>query len=127
MENAKINKWKCVDGDDIVTINDSKITINNTTSNQKSIKYNERINIKDKEVKQLKITFEGSFKNAGGYLLINDGIKIPFNSTSIMDVLIPTYLDMVIVVPAESSITFSDIKIEYLKEKDTLVNNVSLE
>jgi len=127
MENAKINKWKCVDGDDIVTINDSKITINNTTSNQKSIKYNERINIKDKEVKQLKITFEGSFKNAGGYLLINDGIKIPFNSTSIMDVLIPTYLDMVIVVPAESSITFSDIKIEYLKEKDTLVNNVSTE
>ncbi|MBQ3409051.1 MAG: glycosyltransferase [Clostridia bacterium] len=127
MENKKIDKWKCVQGDDIVTVNDSKITINNSTANQRNIKYYKRINITDKEVKQLKITFEGSFENAGGYLLINESIKMPFNSTSIMDVEVPTYLDMEIVVPAESSITFTDVEIEYLTEKNTLVDNVSTE
>lgn len=127
MENERTGKWNCIQGDDIVTVNDSKITINNSTANQKNIKYYKRINITDKEVKQLKITFEGSFKNAGGYLLINESIKMPFNSTSIMDIEVPTYLDMEIVVPAESSITFTDVGIEYLKEKNTLVDNVSTE
>ena len=61
MESEKIDKWKCLQEDGIVTASGSKITIKNPTANQKNIKYYKRINISDKDVKQLKISFEGSF------------------------------------------------------------------
>lgn len=127
MKEEKINITDWVSGNDSSIVNsyNSKILIKNETSNQKVIKYCKRINIGDKEIKQLKVTFKGDFENAGGYLLINQRIKIPFNSTSIMEVEIPTYLDLEIIISAESSITFDGVEIVYLYEKENLIDNVS--
>jgi len=113
---------------DIIKYNDNKITIKNDTSTKVEVRYSQKVMIEDKLAKKLKIDFYGDFKNAGGYLIINDEITtIPFNSSSVMEIKYPTFMDIKIIVSAESSITFEDIKIIPLEEEISLIDNISTE
>ena len=126
-EEIILKKENWIKKDEFIKNENDKITINNTSSTKIEISYSQKVYIEDTSIKQLKIDFEGEFKNAGGYLVINEGITFPFNSTSIMEVKPPIYLDIKIIVSAESMIAFEDIKIETIKEEKLLVNEVEKE
>ena len=101
------------------------LTFSNTSDSQKEVKYTEKIVIKDKSIKQLKINFSGEYTNAGGYLVINEDSTFPFNSTSVFDITSPTYIEIKIVVAAKSSITFKDVDLETITDRIELVDKVS--
>ena len=123
----KKDKWK-LNGIEIPTKVDSeKITINNTTSEKVKIEYSERIVVKDKKVKQIRIEFNGDFENAGGYLVINDEKTIPFNSTALINIKSYKQFEIKVIVSAESKISFEDIKLQPIYKKQTLMNEVSKE
>ena len=124
-EILKKEKWKTEEIEQMIKLDNEKITIDNISTEKKDIKYYKPIYIEDSNIKQIKINFFGEFTNAGGYLIINNGINIPFNSSSLMEVKPPVYLNIRLIVSAESSLSFGDIEIEPIYEKQTLINDVS--
>ena len=121
----KKDKWKIENSRDIAKVENNKITINNKTSQKLEIEYYKKIIIKDRNIKQLEIDFRGEYENAGGYLSLNDGIKIPFNSTSIMNIKPPLELNIKVVLSAESILSFGDIELKPLYEEKSLIPQIS--
>ena len=123
----KKENWNLEKIIDLKNEKDGKIVINNTSSKKIEFKYKSKIKIREKGIEQIRIDFEGEFSNAGGYMIINDDIKIPFNSSTLMEVKIPVDLEIKIIVFAESMISFGDIIINTQIEKSSLLENVSNE
>ena len=124
---VKKDKWKIKGLNEIAKVENNNITINNKTSEKLEIEYGEKIVIKDKKVKQIKVDFSGEYKNAGGYLVFNDGITFPFNSTSIIDIKPPVELNIKVVLSAESMLSFGNIELKTLYEEENLTKSVSQE
>ena len=106
---------------------DERLIIDNTSNKKIKLKYKHKIKIKDKELTHIKIDFKGDFTNAGGYMIINDNINIPFNSSNSMEIEVPLDLEIKIVVSAESMISFGDINICTMSKEESLLDRVSTE
>ena len=119
--------WKTDGLEQMIKSTNEKITVDNISTEKKEIKYCKQICINDENIKKIKIDFYGEFKNAGGYLILNEGINVPFNSSALMEVKSPIYLNIKLVVSAESLISFGDIEIEPLYDNETLTDKISEE
>ena len=80
---------------------DEKLVISNTSSKKLEVNYKHKIKINEKNIKQIRIDFGGKFSNAGGYMVLNDNINIPFNSSTLMEIKPPVDLNIKIIVSAE--------------------------
>lgn len=115
------NKWNLNRISNMVTDNGDNTIINNSTNQKLQIEYREKIVVKDKAVKSLKLRFFGHVENAGGCLYINGDHSVPINSEIEMEIVPPINLTLTIVISSLSSITLSDLKIELFEEKPNSV------
>lgn len=119
--------WNIEEIKEFVKKEDDRLIINNTSSKKIELKYNHKIKIRNKELKCIKLDFNGSFTNAGGYMIINDTINIPFNSSTSMEIKAPLDMDIKIIISAESMISFTDIIICMVQQEESLIDNISNE
>lgn len=118
-EIIKFSDWDDNQHKKLITIEDNKIIIDN--SSQESITIESLKNIKvDKTVYNCYIKFDGTLTNSGGYLNINNLYKIPINGESKIPIKDIDKLNFSVIVSANSRLEYSDIIIEFNSDIDLI-------
>lgn len=117
--------WKLInENKGIIKCSNEKIIIDNPTSEKIEVLFSKELFLQEKNSNKIKVKFYGQYKNSGAYLVVNDCMNIPFNSTSIIDLNGTKKISLKIIVSAESLIEFKRVEIESVKSSDTLVDKV---
>lgn len=113
-----VNDWEIDSLNVIAEYKDDKLRIINNNATSISFKCKKNLHFKEVIDGKLLVKFNGECCNSGGYLILNNNIKLPMNSESSIYVKFPSIISLNLVVAAESEITISNIDFEFYESYD---------
>lgn len=113
-----VNDWEIDSLNVVAEYKDDKLRIINNNATSISFKCKKNLHFKEVIDGKLLVKFNGECCNSGGYLILNNNIKLPMNSESSIYVKFPSIISLNLVVAAESEITISNIDFEFYESYD---------
>lgn len=113
-----VNDWEIDSLNVVAEYNDDKLRIINNNATSISFRCKKNLHFKEVIDGKLLVKFNGECCNSGGYLILNNNIKLPINSESSIYVKFPSIISLDLVVAAESEITISNIDFEFYESCD---------
>ena len=120
-----VNDWEIDSLNVVAEYNDDKLRIINNNATSISFRCKKNLHFKEVIDGKLLVKFNGECCNSGGYLILNNNIKLPINSESSIYVKFPSIISLDLVVAAESEITISNIDFEFYESYD-LVDKIDI-
>ena len=113
-----VNDWEIDSLNVVAEYKDDNLRIINNNATSISFKCKKNLRFKEVIDGKLLVKFNGECCNSGGYLILNNNIKLPINSESSIYVKFPSIISLDLVVAAESEITISNIDFEFYESCD---------
>lgn len=113
-----VNDWEINSLNVVAEYNDDKLRIINNNATSISFRCKKNLHFKEVIDGKLLVKFNGECCNSGGYLILNNNIKLSINSESSIYVKFPSIISLDLVVAAESEITISNIDFEFYESCD---------